>query len=189
MNQRNSTIELSTLFNLKSDRVELQGKASRKSDMDKIVFNQRYPNGQIIHAWKPKTYSKKTFGQKNKKVFTLSDDYYQQQQTLFRFHFKQYWHFYWVTPKQNYTLFQTSNNTDIFRELLVNNTTRFSIVYIKQYWHFQRVSSKLTIVKNFFRVYISHNNHTFRALLSNNVGLFRTHIKQYSHFHRVITKQ
>ena len=106
-----------------------------------------------------------------------------------RFHFKQYWHFYWVTPKQNYTLFQTSSNTDIFRELLVNNTTRFSIVYIKQYWHFQRVSSKLTIVKNFFRVYISHNNHTFRAVLSNNVGLFRTHIKQYSHFHRVIIKQ
>ena len=26
---------------------------------------------------------------------------------------KQYWHFHRVTPKQYYTLFQTSNNTDI----------------------------------------------------------------------------
>ena len=108
---------------------------------------------------------------------------------FFRFYFKQHWHFSWVTPKQNYTLFQTSNNTNIFRELLVNITTCFSIIYIKQYWHFQRVPSKLTIVKNFFRVYISHNNDTFRELLPNNIGLFRTHIKQYSHFHRVITKQ
>ena len=34
MNQRNSTIELSTLFNLKSGREELQGKTSRKPDID-----------------------------------------------------------------------------------------------------------------------------------------------------------
>ena len=33
--------------------------------------------------------------------------------------------------KQYYTLFQTSNNTDTFRELLVNNTTHLSRVYIK----------------------------------------------------------
>ena len=78
MNQRNSTIELSTLFNPKSGREEIQGKASRKSDIDEIVFNQRHPNGQKLHAWKPKAYNKKPFGQKNKKVFTLSDDYYQQ---------------------------------------------------------------------------------------------------------------
>ena len=62
---------------------------------------------------------------KNKKVFTLSDNYYHQYQTRFRFHIKQYWHFHGVTPKQYYILFQTSNNTDIFRELLVNNTTEF----------------------------------------------------------------
>ena len=67
-------------------------------------------------------------------------------------------------------------NTDIFRELLANNTTNFSrfytiitqyrhfqrvtdkqftlhffSVYIKQYWHFQRVPSKLKYSKNFFQ--------------------------------------
>ena len=56
------TIELWTLFNLKSGREELLWKASRKSDIDEIVFNQRYPNGQKIHTWKPKAYSKKSFG-------------------------------------------------------------------------------------------------------------------------------
>ena len=30
------------------------------------------------HAWNAKSYSNETFGQKNKKVFTLSDNYYQQ---------------------------------------------------------------------------------------------------------------
>ena len=30
-----------------------------------------------------------------------------------------------ATPNQYYTLFQTSNKADIFRELLVNNTTEF----------------------------------------------------------------
>ena len=64
------------LFNLKSGREELQGKASRKSDIDKIVFYQSYPNGQKIRAWKPKAYDKKTFGQRNKELFTLSDNYY-----------------------------------------------------------------------------------------------------------------
>ena len=38
MNQRNSTIELSTLFNLKSGREELQGKTSRKSVIDDFFF-------------------------------------------------------------------------------------------------------------------------------------------------------
>ena len=70
---------------------------------------------------------------------------------FFRFHIKQYWHFHRVTPKQYYTLFQTSNNTDIFRELLVNNTTHFCKVHIKQYWHFQWVHSKLNYGKNFFQ--------------------------------------
>ena len=107
---------------------------------------------------------------------------------FFRFHIRQYWHFHWVTSKQYYTLFQTSNNTDIFRELLVNNTTRFSRVYIKQYWHFQRVPFKLNYSKNFFQsIYhtmtlsrsyyqtvltyselISNSIHTFTELLPNN---------------------
>ena len=44
----------------------------------KLFFNQSHLNGQKIHAGKPKAYSNKTFDQKNKKVFTLSDSYYQQ---------------------------------------------------------------------------------------------------------------
>ena len=38
------------LFNLKSGRKELQGKASRKSDIGEMVFNQSHPNGQKRHA-------------------------------------------------------------------------------------------------------------------------------------------
>ena len=54
-------------------------------------------------------------------------------------------------PKQYYTPFRTSNNTDIFREFLAN-------------W---------TIVK-FFSEYISHNNDTFftELLLPNNIKNF-----------------
>ena len=89
---------------------------------------------------------------------------------FFRFHIKQYWNFHWVTPKQCYTLFQTSNNTDIFRELLVNNTTHFSRVYIKQYWHFQRVPSK----SNYRKIFFQSTYHT---------------IMTFSHFQRVTTKQ
>ena len=37
-----------------------------------------------------------------------------------------------VTSKQYYALFQTSGNTDIFRELMTNNTTHSSGVYTKQ---------------------------------------------------------
>ena len=44
----------------------------------KLFFNHIHPNGQKVHAWKPKAYSTKAFGQKNKKVFTISDNYYQQ---------------------------------------------------------------------------------------------------------------
>ena len=42
-----------------------------------------------------------------------------------------------------------SNNTNIFRELLVNNTALFYRVYVKQYWHFQREPSKLNYSKSF----------------------------------------
>ena len=92
----------------------------------------------------------------------------------FRFHIQQYWRFQEVTSKSYYTLFQssyqtiltlsgsyyqttlyfgTSNNTNIFRELLANNTTnfyRFHII-IKQYWIIQRVVSKLNYSKIFFQ--------------------------------------
>ena len=54
-------------------------------------------------------------------------------------------------PKQYYTPFRTSNNTDIFREFLANWTT-----------------------VNFFSEYISHNNDTFftELLLPNNIKNF-----------------
>ena len=48
-----------------------------------------------------------------------------------------------VTPKQYCTLFQISSNTEIFRELLANNTTPFS------------------------RVPVSNNTYIFRELLPN----------------------
>ena len=78
---------------------------------------------------------------------------------------KKYWHFQRATGKQNYTLFQTSNNTDNFRELLANNTTYFSRICINQCWHFQRIPSKLNYSKNFFSEFISHNSDTFRESL------------------------
>ena len=106
---------------------------------------------------------------------------------IFRVHIKHYWHFEGFTPKQYYTLCQTSSNTDVFRELRADNTTHFSRVYIKQYWHFQRVPSKLNYSKNFFQ---SHFTQCWqKEFLPNNIDLFRAHIKHYSHFHRVITKQ
>ena len=95
---------------------------------------------------------------------------------IFRFHIKLYWHFHWVTPKQYYTLFHTLNNTDIFRELLVNNTTYFSRVYIKQYWHFQRVPSKLNYSKNSFQ----STYHTIMTLSESYYGQYWL-IQNYSY--------
>ena len=61
-----------------------------------------------------------------------------------------------------------------------------TMVYTNQYWHFQRVPSKLNHrIQKLFSKYISHNDDTFRELLPNNIDLFRTHIKQYSHLHRI----
>ena len=87
----------------------------------KLLFNQSHPNGQKIHAWKPKAYSNETFDQKNKKVFTLSDSYYQIVNSFSGF---------------------ISSNIDNFRELLPNDTTHFFRAHIKQYSHFQRVTTK-----------------------------------------------
>ena len=178
-----------TLFNLKSGREELQGKSSRKSDIDKIVFNHRHPNGKRILAWKPKASSKKMFWQKIKKYPHFQTITTNNSKHFFWFHIKQHWHFHWVTPKQYCIHFQTLNNADIFRELLVNNTTRLYQVYIKQYWHFQRGSSKLNYSKNVFQStyhttmalsesyyqtvlpyseLISNSIHTFTKLLPNN---------------------
>ena len=49
----------------------------------------------------------------------------------------------------------------------------------------QGVSSKLNYNKS--SEFTSHITDTFREILPNNIDLLKTHIKQYSHFHRVIT--
>ena len=60
---------------------------------------------------------------------------------IFRVQIKHYQHFEGVTPKEYYTLFHTSSNTDIFRQLLSNNT-HFSRAYIKQYSDIFKVTGK-----------------------------------------------
>ena len=54
-----------------------------------------------------------------------------------------------------YTPFQVSNSTDICRELLVNNTTRFSRVYIENTGILRNFLTNETIAKTFFRVQYS----------------------------------
>ena len=105
---------------------------------------------------------------------------------IFRVHIKHYWLFEGVTPKQCYTLAQTSSNTDIFRELLSNNTSHSSRVYIKRRWHLQ--SSWQTILHPFPEP-ISNNTDIFRELLANNTKHFsRVYTKQYWHFQRLSSK-
>ena len=107
------------LFNLKSGR--LQGNVSRKSNIGKFVFNQSHPNGQNIHARKPKAYSNKTFGQKNPKKTKYS--HFQTITTNNSKHVSDFISnntdsFIEFTPKQYYTLSQASSNTDISESLL-----------------------------------------------------------------------
>ena len=131
------------LFKLKSGREELLGKASRKSDIDEIVFNQSHPNGQKIHAWKPKAYSNKTFCQKNKKKYS---------------------HFQTITTNNSKHVSDfISNNTDSFMELLPNNTTHFSrhqtiLTFSESYWQ--------TILHT-LPEFISSNTDIFREFLPN----------------------
>ena len=87
---------------------------------------------------------------------------------IFSFHIKHYWHFQGVAPKQYYTHFQTSNNTDIFRELLANNTnfSRFHII-IKQYWYFQRVTVKqyCTLIRSLYQTIVAFLESSFQIKL------------------------
>ena len=88
----------------------------------------------------------------------------------------------------------TSNNTDIFRELLANNTTNLSrfFIIIKQYWRFQRVPSKLNYSKNFFQssyhtiLTISESYYqtvlTCSGLISNNFTLFQSYYQTIINF-------
>ena len=69
MDLRNSTIELPSSF-----QPEIRQESSRKKLQENqiktiLFFNQSYPNGQKIHAWKSKAYSNKIFGQKRIDTF------------------------------------------------------------------------------------------------------------------------
>ena len=101
------------LFNLKSDREELQGKASRKSDTGEVVFLisailmvKKYMDENLKHT------VKKHLVKKIKKYSHFQTITTNNSKHFFTFQIKQYWHFHWVTPKQYYTFLQTSNNTD-----------------------------------------------------------------------------
>ena len=83
MNQSNSIIELSRSFHHEIRQERVAGKNFKKIRYrQNCFFNQSHPNGQKIHARKPKVYSKKTLTKKIKKVLTLSDNYYQLLLTL-----------------------------------------------------------------------------------------------------------
>ena len=94
----------------------------------------------------------------------------------------------------NMTLFQRSSSTDIFRKLLANNTyhTLFQSLY-QTILAFSESYFHIIIQQKHFSGFVLHNIDTFRELLPNNIDLecipYRAHTKQYSHFHRVITKQ
>ena len=129
MNQRNSTIELSSSFQPEIRLGGVAGKSFKKIRYRQNCFLIRFILMVKKYMHKNlKLYVKKHLAKKIKK--------YSHFQTIttnnskhFRLHIKQYWYFHWVILKQYYTLFQTSNNTGIFRGLLVNNTTRFSSLY------------------------------------------------------------
>ena len=144
MNQRTQPFSCPAFSNMESNREALQGKASRKSDRRNCFLIRAILMVKKIHAWKSKAYSKK----KKKKIIKKLKKYSHFQtittnnsKQFFRFHIKQYWHFHGVAPKQYYILFQTSNNTDIFRELLVRNC----------YTHFQSLSNNADLFKEFLR--------------------------------------
>ena len=113
------------LLTLKSSREELQGKASRK------------------HIHENLKHTVKNIWPKNKKVFSLSGNYYQQYQILFQISYqtiltlslsysqtilntfpdiKQYWNFQRVTGKQYYTLFQS-----LYQTILVFSESSYQI--------------------------------------------------------------
>ena len=133
------------LFNLKSGR--LQGNVSRKSNIGKFVFNQSHPNGQNIHARKPKAYSNKTFGQKKPKKTKYS-------------------HFQTITTNNSKHVSDfISNNTDSFIELLPNNTTHFprhQAILI-----FQRVTGKqyYTLSQSLYQAIMTFSESSFQIKL------------------------
>ena len=130
MNQRNSTTELSNSFQPEIRQGRVAGKTFKKIRyrlflIRGILMVKKYMHENLKHTVKSHL-TKKIRKYSHFQTITTNNSKH-----FIRFHIKQYWHFHWVTPKQYYTLFQTSNNTDVFRELLVNYTTCFSRVYGK----------------------------------------------------------
>ena len=84
----------------------------------------------------------------------------------------------------------TSNNTDIFTELLASNAaiiSRFHVI-IKQYWHFQRVPGKQNYVffQSLYQAMLTFSDNFFQFLLKT---IFRVYIAKHWNFHKVTTKQ
>ena len=128
MNQRNSTIELCVSFQPEIRLGRVAGKSFKKSRYRRncflirfILMVKKYILENLKHTVK-NNWPKKLKSIHSQTITTNNRKH-------FRFHIKQYWRFHWVISKQYFTLFQTSNNTWIFRELLVNNTTHFSSLY------------------------------------------------------------
>ena len=113
--RRTQPLTCPTLFNLKSGKVA--GKRFKKIRYRRnCFFNQSHLNGQKIYAWKPKAYSKKTFGQKIKK----------------------YSHFQTIPTIENTLSNFISNNTYTFIELqtILHTFSRYHAIltFLESYW-------------------------------------------------------
>ena len=95
-----------------------------------------------------------------------------------RVHIKHYWHFAGVTPKEYYTLFQTSSNTDMFREwqtiqhtfseFISSNTDIFREWQTIQHTFSEFISSNTDIFREWQTI-----QHTLSEFISSNTDIFR----------------
>ena len=95
-----------------------------------------------------------------------------------RVHIKHYWHFAGVTPKEYYTLFQTSSNTDMFREwqtiqhtfseFISSNTDIFREWQTIQHTLSEFISSNTDIFREWRTI-----QHTFSGFISSNTDIFK----------------
>ena len=136
MNQTKSTIELPNSFQTESWKRRVAGKSFKK-----IRYRQNCFLIRVILTVKKNMYEnlkhtvKKHLAQKIKKYSHFQAITTNNGKHFFRFHIKQYWHIHRVTAKQYYTLFQTWNNTGIFRDFIPNYTMvkTFFRMHIRQY--------------------------------------------------------
>ena len=93
---------------------------------------------------------------------------------------------FWLTILHTFWEF-ISNNTDIFRELLANNTAHLSKASIKQYRHFPRVTGnhyyKTLKISNQYQTILTFSEsywqailHTFQEVIASNICIFREFI-------------